>query len=147
MNNWKERLIAYISALDESVQPEEADKLIHQEFLRIKEENADRTELVSDRQVDNFSQLDKPIDMPELIALYRDLFYGRQDVFAVRWENEKACTHGYAPKCKNEWDKNICGKSMRIKGACKKCAYRENQEITDSLIQQHFTGNGRNSGG
>jgi hypothetical protein len=79
MNNWKQRLIAYISALDEFVQPEKADKLIHEEFLRIKEENANRAELVSDRQVDNSSQLDKPMDMFELITLYWDLFYGRQD--------------------------------------------------------------------
>ena len=77
--------------------------------------------------------------------MYRELFYGRQDVFAVRWDNEKAGTHGYAPKCKNEWDRNICGKSMRIKGACKKCAYKENQEITNQFIQQHFTGTGRNA--
>ena len=74
-----------------------------------------------------------------------ELFYGRQYVYAVRWENEKAGTHGYAPKCKNEWDRNICGKSMPIKGACKKCAYRENQEITDASIKQHLAGNGRNA--
>jgi hypothetical protein len=145
MDNWKQHLITYISALDESVRLEEADKLIHKELLRIKKANEDKAEIGSVRHVDNFSQLNRAMNMPELIALYRDLFYGRQDVFAIRWENEKAGTHGYAPKCKNEWDRNICGKSMRIKGACKKCAYRENQEITDSLIQQHFTGRGRDT--
>lgn len=94
---------------------------------------------------DNHVQAEKSMSMSEVIVLYRDLFYGRQDVYAVRWENEKAGTHGYAPKCKNEWDRNICGKSMRIKGAFKKCAYRENQEITDASIKQHLTGNGRNA--
>lgn len=143
MENWKQRLIAYVTALDESIQPEEADKLIHEEFLHII--NVDKEKVSSNNKADNSSQLDKSMEKSELIALYRDLFYGRQDVFAVRWENEKAGTHGYAPKCKNEWDRNLCGKSMRIKGACKKCAYRENQEITDNLIQQHFTGTGRNA--
>lgn len=54
---------------------------------------------------ENYNQSDKRMEMLDFIALYRELFYGRQDVFAVRWENEKAGTHGYAPKCKNEWDR------------------------------------------
>ncbi|MBD5516525.1 MAG: DEAD/DEAH box helicase family protein [Lachnospiraceae bacterium] len=144
MNNWKARLIAYVDSLDESISIDEADKLIHDELTCIKEECS--AELSNrNNKADNYDRLDKSMEMPELIALYRDLFYGRQDVFAVRWENEKAGTHRYAPKCKNEWDRNICGKSHKIKGACKKCAYRENQEITDKLIQQHFTGTGRNA--
>jgi superfamily II DNA or RNA helicase len=145
MNNWKQRLITYIKSLDDCIQSEDADKLIHEELLRIKEENTINTNVAPDRPLGDSTQLNKSINMPELIALYRNLFYGRQDVFAVRWENEKAGTHGYAPKCKNEWDRNICGKAMRIKGACKKCNYRENQKITDNLIQQHFTGYGRNA--
>ena len=147
MNDWKERIIAYVKSLDEHITIEEAETLIHNEVLRIKEASSEM-DLKSDKpncSADHFDQSDKRVEMQELIALYRDLFYGRQDVFAVRWENEKSGTHGYAPKCKNEWDRNICGKSQRIKGACKNCAYRENQEITDSLIQRHFTGSGRNS--
>lgn len=147
MNDWKERIIAYVKSLDEHITIEEAETLIHNEVVRIKEASSE-TDLKSDKpncSADHFYQSDKRVEMQELIALYRDLFYGRQDVFAARWENEKSGTHGYAPKCKNEWDRKICGKSQRIKGACKNCAYRENQEITDSLIQRHFTGSGRNS--
>ena len=146
MNVWKERLIQYIKELDDVILPEEAEKLIVAELMRIKQEMAAIVqEHPIENIVDNGNQLNKSMGMTELIALYRELFYGRQDVFAVRWENEKAGTHGYAPKCKNEWDRNICGKSMRIKGACKKCAYKENQEITDQFIQQHFIGTGRNA--
>ncbi|MEE1087235.1 MAG: DEAD/DEAH box helicase family protein [Schaedlerella sp.] len=146
MNGWKERLIKYIEALDEDISPEEAEKLVLTEMDRIKKEaSAKAQEHLAAEIVDNHNQLNKSIGMSELVALYRELFYGRQDVFAIRWDNEKAGTHGYAPKCKNEWDRNICGKSMRIKGACKKCAYKENQEITNQFIQQHFTGTGRNA--
>ena len=146
MNGWKERLIKYIEALDEDISPEEAEKLVLTEMDQIKKEaSAKAQEHLAAEIVDNHNQLNKSIGMSELVALYRELFYGRQDVFAVRWDNEKAGTHGYAPKCKNEWDRNICGKSMRIKGACKKCAYKENQEITNQFIQQHFTGTGRNA--
>lgn len=145
MNTWKEQIIEYISALDDAMSPEDADKLIMTEWFRIKDDFIKCQENKSNDTVDNSKQLDKSMGMSELITLYRDLFYGRQDVFAVRWDNDKTGAHGYAPKCKNEWDRNICGKSMKIKGACKKCAYRENQAITDAMIQQHFTGVGRNA--
>lgn len=146
MSEWKERLIKYIAALDESISTVEAEKLILAEMSQIKQATSVQVqEHLTVETVDNRNQLNKSMGMSELVALYRELFYGRQDVFAVRWDNEKAGTHGYAPKCKNEWDRNICGKSMRIKGACKKCAYKENQEITDQFIQQHFTGTGRNA--
>ena len=146
MSEWKECLIKYIETLDESISPEEAEKLVLTEINRIKQETSAKVqEKLTAEIVDNRNQLNKSMGMSELVALYRELFYGRQDVFAVRWDNEKAGTHGYVPKCKNEWDRNICGKSMRIKGACKKCAHKENQEIADQFIQQHFTGTGRNA--
>lgn len=146
MSAWKESLIKYLQTLDDAMSVEEANELIMTEWKRIKNDclHKDRETKITET-VNNRVQAEKAMSMSQVIALYRDLFYGRQDVFAVRWENEKAGTYGYAPKCKNEWDRNICGKSMRIKGACKKCAYRENQEITDESIQQHFAGSGRNA--
>lgn len=146
MNTWKNRLIAYLHTLDGDMSPEEAEDMILKGWNRIKEDFLlESKKLKSNVLVENCNQTERTITMTELIALYRELFYGRQDVYAVRWDNEKAGTHGYAPKCKNEWDRTICGKSMRIKGVCKKCAYRENQEITDAAIQQHFTGMGKSA--
>lgn len=146
MDAWKERLIEYIKGLEDGLMSEEAEKLITKELRRIKQE---RSVNVQERQVqdivDNRNQVKKSMGMETLISLYRELFYGRQDVFAVRWDNDKTGAHGYSPKCKNEWDRNLCGKSMKVKGACKKCAYRENQEITNQIIQQHFTGTGKNA--
>lgn len=146
MNTWKEHLIQYVKSLDDSLLPEEAEELLLVELEKIKQGiSVKNKESSANNVADNREQLNRPMGMAELITLYRELFYGRQDVFAVRWYNEKDGKQGYSPKCKNEWDRNICGKAMRIKGACKKCAYRENQEITDYVIQQHFTGTGRNS--
>lgn len=146
MNTWKEHLIQYVKSLDDSLLPEEAEELLLVELEKIKQGiSVKNKESLANNVVGHHEQLNKPMGIAELITLYRELFYGRQDVFAVRWDNEKDGKQGYSPKCKNEWDRNICGKAMRIKGACKKCAYRENQEITDHVIQQHFTGVGRNS--
>ena len=42
--------------------------------------------------------------------LFADLFRGREDVFAVRWENATKCRSGYSPRCANEWRPGICAK-------------------------------------
>lgn len=107
MPNWKNRFIAYVKSLDENITIDNAEVLIFDELARIKkdcvEENS-KPEILN-CTAENYNQSDKRMEMLDFIALYRELFYGRQDVFAVRWENEKAGTHGYAPKCKNEWDR------------------------------------------
>ena len=38
----------------------------------------------------------------ERINIFRDLFIGRTDVYAVRWES-KSGKSGYSPACKYEW--------------------------------------------
>lgn len=44
------------------------------------------------------------------LKLFGELFIGRSDVFAVRWENRARGRSGYAPRCANEWRHGICGK-------------------------------------
>lgn len=46
------------------------------------------------------------------IALFRSLFHGRDDVFAVRWEG-KGGRSGYSPACGNEWKRPLCGSPLR----------------------------------
>ncbi len=38
----------------------------------------------------------------DTLALFRRLFAGRTDVFAVRWENVKAARSGHSPACRSE---------------------------------------------
>jgi superfamily II DNA or RNA helicase len=52
------------------------------------------------------------------VELFRSLFRGRDDVFAVRWENEAKQRAGYAPRCANEWRRGICDKPRVRCGAC-----------------------------
>jgi hypothetical protein len=52
------------------------------------------------------------------ITLFRSLFIGREDIYAVRWEN-KSGKSGYAIACSNEWHPDICNKP-RVK--CSECA-------------------------
>ena len=146
MNTWKEHLIEYVQSLDEEMSLDAVNELVVIELKKMKEEFLKkRNEIKSKEVTDSNIRSNKNLSMQELITLFRELFYGRQDIYAVRWENEKTGKHGYSPKCKNEWKRNICGKQKGIKGACKTCSYRENQEITDEAVRQHFAGVGKNS--
>ena len=47
--------------------------------------------------IDNGSSNEKKV------ALFRNLFFGRQDVYARRFENAKSGRSGYFPECANKW--------------------------------------------
>ncbi|MBE0447386.1 MAG: DEAD/DEAH box helicase family protein [Actinobacteria bacterium] len=70
------------------------------------------------------------------IALFRDLFRGREDVFAMRWEGRSGKS-GYSPACLHEWDRKLCAKP-RVK--CAECENREFRTVTDEVINDHLSG-------
>ena len=71
------------------------------------------------------------------IALFRDLFRGREDVVPRRWENRKTGRAGYAPMCRNEWVPGICGKPQ-VK--CGKCPNQAFLPIADDVLHSHLAG-------
>lgn len=70
------------------------------------------------------------------VALFRRLFRGRSDVYALRWASTKGKS-GYAPACANEWRPGVCHKP-KIK--CADCAHRQLLPLTDSVIFDHLAG-------
>lgn len=69
----------------------------------------------------------------EKVRLFRDLFRGRDDVFAIRWENRSG-KFGYSPACANEWDPVLCRKP------CSRCPNSNYLPLTDSVIEEHLAG-------
>jgi superfamily II DNA or RNA helicase len=63
----------------------------------------------------------------EKIKLFRTLFNGREDVYAVFWSNERSGKKGYAPACEDPWSSR--------KGKPKKYL-----PLTDQVILSHLTG-------
>jgi len=59
------------------------------------------------------------------VALFSSLFAGRQDVFPVRWENQKSGRSGYSPVCSNEWIKGISEKLQQVR------KYHVNFDVAD----------------
>jgi len=94
-------------------------------LLGIPEEKPNKCSVVTER----FSPEDK-------ITIFRGLFRGREDVYAVRWENRKGKS-GYSPACANEWNRPLC-KKPGIK--CTDCENRELLPVTDEVIHDHLTG-------
>ena len=73
----------------------------------------------------------------EKIALFRSLFRGRDDLFARRWENLKTGRSGYAPACRNEWVRGVCGKP-HIK--CGECPNQAFVPVSNDVIHSHLAG-------
>lgn len=76
-------------------------------------------------EASSMSQLDK-------CKLFRALFRGREDVYAVRWESKKGRT-GYSPACANEWGP-FCHKP------CAKCDHQKYMPMSDVVIRDHILG-------
>jgi len=70
------------------------------------------------------------------ISTFRDLFRGRPDVFAIRWESSTGRS-GYSPACKNEWKRGLCSKP-RVR--CAECENRELLPLNENVISDHLEG-------
>lgn len=73
----------------------------------------------------------------EKVALFRNLFHGRLDVYPVRWESKTTGKSGYMPACANEWRAGICEKP-RIK--CGDCDNRLLIPVSEAVIYKHLAG-------
>ncbi|MFY3791490.1 TOTE conflict system archaeo-eukaryotic primase domain-containing protein [Ureibacillus sp. MALMAid1270] len=72
----------------------------------------------------------------ERIQIFNELFKGRTDVYAKRYETNNGKS-GYTPACKFEWQKPICQKPA-IK--CSECSHRTLLPLTDQVIYDHLVG-------
>ena len=73
---------------------------------------------------------------PEHIALFKSLFYGRQDVYAVRWEKDGKS--GYMPAYKVDW--SDYNKHKASGGTFKNYTKKEFLSYSDEAILNHLSG-------
>ncbi|GGM29377.1 hypothetical protein GCM10011351_14350 [Paraliobacillus quinghaiensis] len=71
------------------------------------------------------------------ILLFMNLFQGRTDVFAQRWESSTTGKSGYSPVCGNEWDKEL---SLKPKIKCQDYSNRLFHTLTPQVIYEHLRG-------
>lgn len=83
------------------------------------------------------------LSLEEKVALFRNLFQGREDVFARLWFSPTTGKSGYQPVCAREWNREYCDKK---KFKCAECPNREFQPLGYDDIYRHLEGkdpNGR----
>ena len=73
----------------------------------------------------------------EKINLFKSIFVGRQDVFALRWQNSKSGKSGYSPVCENKW---ISGKCDMKKYSCNICPFKLPVRLDDKYFYNHLAG-------
>jgi len=76
-------------------------------------------------------------DSKTKIALFRSLFRGREDVYAVRWENPDGRT-GYMPKADRDWKAYYATRPEDRKKVDRKT--RTFHPLTDEVVRQHLAG-------
>ena len=77
------------------------------------------------------------LSLEEKVDVFRNLFKGREDVFARRWYSRTSGKSGYQPVCRNEWDRQLCDKK-RYK--CTECPNRSFKPLEYEDIYRHLEG-------
>ncbi len=113
---------------------------LESEILQLELElNKKKMELASLKSINNANQaaVSNNSHSDEKIKLFRSLFRGREDVFALRFESKKTGKSGYQPACRNEWVTGVCGKP---KMKCRDCSNKDYFPITDNEVKYHLMG-------
>ena len=77
------------------------------------------------------------LSLEEKVDVFRNLFTGREDVFARRWYSRTSGKSGYQPVCRNEWDMKLCDKK---KYKCTECPNRSFKPLEYEDIYRHLEG-------
>lgn len=73
----------------------------------------------------------------EKVFLFKSLFQGRDDVFAIRWTGKDGKS-GYSPACYNDWKLGVCGKYKKT--PCVNCDNRKLIPLNEKQIYRHLSG-------
>ena len=94
---YQELLAAYNKLLMEN-------EYLHKEVDRLQS-------LLSSKSIPSMpSTIKQHLSLEEKVDVFRNLFKGREDVFARRWYSRTSGKSGYQPVCRNEWDRQLCDK-------------------------------------
>ena len=107
------------------------NELLHKEIDRLQS-------LLSSKGASSTSPAMKQhLSLEEKVKVFRNLFKGRENVFARRWYSRTSGKSGYQPVCRNEWDRQLCDKK-RYK--CTECPNRLFKSLEYEDIYRHLEG-------
>ena len=77
------------------------------------------------------------LSLQEKVAIFQNLFKGRDDVFAKRWYSPSSQKAGYQPVCEREWNRDYCDKR---KYKCADCPNRMFAHLSYNDFFNHLAG-------
>ena len=132
-------LLLHLSETNNSVRDFLSEKIEFVQSLEEKQEAtlAQETHSMPSSCPDALKPITRQSSPQEKINLYKSLFVGRQDVFALRWFNAKSKKSGYSPVCANKW---VVGKCDLKKYSCAMCPFKMPVALNDTYIFNHLAG-------
>lgn len=73
------------------------------------------------------------------VALFRQLFRGREDLYPKLWTNSTTRRKGYAPACAKEWVRGVCEKPRVKCGECPNQAFLPSRTRSSWIIYRAGT--------
>lgn len=128
---FKKQIILLVNKENGSVE-NSSDNVVISDFNQTKSEI--RSNCYNEFSLEPVSKTSTP---QEKINLFKSLFIGREDVFALRWSNAKSGKSGYSPVCENKWQSGKC--DMK-KYSCADCPFKLPVRLSDQHIFNHLSG-------
>jgi hypothetical protein len=79
-----------------------------------------------------------PCSASEKVALFRQLFRGRDDLYPTRFVSKKTGKPGYAPACSNKWVPGLC--VLKTGGKCSDCTNQAFLPVDEAALLLHLCG-------
>jgi hypothetical protein len=136
----REQLIAEIEAIEAQLArlaAEEGKVRSQLATLRAELASIDATQTRIRVSLAPFRPVATPVTPGQKVALFRQLFNGRQDVFPTRFVSKKTGKPGYAPACTNKFVRGVC-ELPRIK--CGECPNQAFVPVDDAAVLAHLRG-------
>ena len=86
--------------------------------------------------LENHVSISKSTPLEERIQLFMSLFHGRDDVYALYWENKRTGKKGYSPACKNAWVPGVCPLPVK---KCNQCTNPDYSPYTPEAVEKHLS--------
>jgi len=106
--------------IDEIIEPKNPESL------------PDRLSVISESP----KSISKSSPLSDRVQLFMSLFHGRDDVYALRWENKRSGKKGYSPACKNSWIPGVCPLPQK---KCHQCSNPDYLPYTSESVERHLS--------
>jgi superfamily II DNA or RNA helicase len=112
-------------------------RLLSEHGISLPEPPETAAQVATTKPENDRSAVDQASDPEVKIALFRSLFGGREDVYAVRWEAPDGRA-GYMPRADRDWKAYSASKPenrKKVDHKTRKCV-----PLTDEVVRKHLTG-------